>query len=80
MNGRKAKAIAKIVEKYESRRNKHGMRHYKVDEKGTLRITSGFTMLYRIFKKAYKCMDKQAVDEFMERETPDGKKLPKTSS
>jgi hypothetical protein len=68
MRGKKAKAIAKIVERYEPRRNKHAMRHYKLDDKGALRVASGFSLLYRAFKKAYKTMNKQTVDAFMERE------------
>ena len=68
MRGTKAKAIAKIVERYEPRRNKHGERHYGIDDNGTLRIQSGFTMLYRIFKKAYKRMDRDVVNKFMKRE------------
>ena len=71
MRGKKAKAIAKIVQKYEPRYNKHGEKNYKLDDKGTVRIASGFTLLYRAFKKAYKTMNKQTVDDFMRRESND---------
>lgn len=68
MRGKKAKAIAKITEKYEPRVNKHGARRYQLDKNGTVRIASGFTLLYRAFKKAYKGMNKKTVDDFIRRE------------
>ena len=71
MRGTKAKAIAKIVEKYEPRTTKHGQKHYQVNDKGTLRIIGGFSLLYKTFKKAYKQLDRKTVDEYMRRESND---------
>lgn len=54
MRGTKATAIAKVVDKWEPRRHKHGEKNYGINETGTIRLHSGHRLFYKMLKKAYK--------------------------
>jgi hypothetical protein len=66
MRGTKAKAIARIADQIELRVNKHGAKQYQVDKNGTLRVSGGFSLLYRLLKKTYKKMNINDVKKFRE--------------
>lgn len=54
MRGKKAKQIARIIEKFEPRYHKHGARMYSRDPQTGQIVSEGFRRMYQSFKRVIK--------------------------